>query len=164
MTEDSKIDYTGSSFDSFLEEDGILEEVDATARERVRAWQEATSSNRAQLLQTSVEILQQATCKKYGAQHVRVSGDSKLGFAASTKGRLPINGMRNPPSGDTSGWYLWCGTEFSDAPDFFVPLHVRHVYEDYPEIASLLGLPPGYRFLLAGEYLDVWYDSSLLNV
>ncbi|HUN42794.1 MAG TPA: Fis family transcriptional regulator [Acetobacteraceae bacterium] len=30
---------TGSSFDSFLEEEGILEEVDAVAIKRVIAWQ-----------------------------------------------------------------------------------------------------------------------------
>jgi len=31
--------HTGSSFDSFLEEEGILEEVDAVAIKRVIAWQ-----------------------------------------------------------------------------------------------------------------------------
>jgi antitoxin HicB len=36
----SKIDrHTGSSFDSFLEEEGIFEEVDAIAIKRVIAWQ-----------------------------------------------------------------------------------------------------------------------------
>jgi antitoxin HicB len=36
----SKIDrHTGSSFDSFLEEEGILEEVDAVAIKRIIAWQ-----------------------------------------------------------------------------------------------------------------------------
>lgn len=32
-------DHTGSSFDSFLEEEGILDEVDAVAIKRVIAWQ-----------------------------------------------------------------------------------------------------------------------------
>jgi antitoxin HicB len=36
----SKVDrHTGSSFDSFLEEEGFLEEVDAFAIKRVIAWQ-----------------------------------------------------------------------------------------------------------------------------
>jgi K+-transporting ATPase c subunit len=36
----SKVDrHTGSSFDSFLEEEGILEEVEAVAIKRVIAWQ-----------------------------------------------------------------------------------------------------------------------------
>jgi hypothetical protein len=77
---------------------------------------------------------------------------------------IPINGLRHPVVGETSGWYIWCGRIFSDAPDFFAPLHTFHLYEDYPEIAHLLGLPPGYRFLLAGDSLDVWFDASLLNV
>jgi len=85
-----------------------------------------------------------------------------LGFALSTKGKTPINGLRHRPQGDTCGWYLWCGETFSRSPDFFSPLHVKHVYEDHSEIRKLLGLAPGYRFLLAGDYLDVWFDQSIL--
>jgi antitoxin HicB len=33
------LDHSGSSFDSFLEEEGILDEVDALAVKRVIAWQ-----------------------------------------------------------------------------------------------------------------------------
>jgi antitoxin HicB len=36
---ESSFDHTGSSFDSFLEEEGILEEVQALAIKRVIAWQ-----------------------------------------------------------------------------------------------------------------------------
>jgi len=59
---------------------------------------------------------------------------------------------------------IWCGKEFSDAAEFFAPLHASHVYEDYPHVAKFLGLPPGYRFLLAGDYVDVWFDESLFKV
>lgn len=34
-----KFDHSGSTFESFLEEEGILEEVDAAAIKRVIAWQ-----------------------------------------------------------------------------------------------------------------------------
>jgi hypothetical protein len=34
-------DHSGSSFDSFLEEDGILDEVESAAIKRVIAWQSA---------------------------------------------------------------------------------------------------------------------------
>jgi DNA-binding phage protein len=37
--QDSPFDHTGSSFDSFLEEEGILDEVTAVAIKRVIAWQ-----------------------------------------------------------------------------------------------------------------------------
>jgi len=39
MSKDVAFDHSGSSFDSFLEEDGILDEVEAAAIKRVIAWQ-----------------------------------------------------------------------------------------------------------------------------
>lgn len=75
-----------------------------------------------------------------------------------------MNGLRHPATGDTNGWYIWFGEEFSTAPNFFAPLHISHVYERYPDSARLLGLAPGYRFILDGNYVDVWYDATLLNV
>jgi hypothetical protein len=33
-----------------------------------------------------------------------------------------------------------------------------------PQVAGFLGLPPGYRFLLAGDHVDVWYDEKLLDL
>jgi|HubBroStandDraft_6_1064221.scaffolds.fasta_scaffold2111943_1 hypothetical protein len=111
-----------------------------------------------------IEEDQRGFSRQKSATYLASSPDSKLGFALSTKGLTPMNGLRHPPQGDTNGWYLWCGEEYSDAADFFQPLHTRHVYEDYPQVVKLLGLPPGYRFLLVGDYLDVWYDASLLDV
>ncbi|MGP0096492.1 MAG: hypothetical protein ACLPHI_05620, partial [Terriglobales bacterium] len=98
-------------------------------------------------------------CRMQAAQYMTTSGDAKTGFARSTKGRVPINGLRHPPKGETR-----CGQELSDVADFFDPLHTFHLYEEYPDLVKLLGLAPGYRFLLAGDSLDVWYDASLLNV
>jgi hypothetical protein len=115
-------------------------------------------------LPSQIEAKQKALCSQFEAEYVATLGDAKSGFALSTKGMNPINGLRNPPVCGTSGWYIWCGEHFSEAGDFFAPLHTQHLYEDYPEITRLLGLAPGYRFLLAGDYLDVWYDPSLLNV
>lgn len=111
-----------------------------------------------------IEKAQQAFCRQKSATHLPPSAESKLGFALSTKGLTPINGLRHPPQGDTNGWYLWCGEQSSDAADFFQPSHTQHIYEQHPEVARLLCLPAGYRFLLAGDHLDVWYDSSLLKV
>jgi len=36
-----QVDHTGSTLDSFLEDEGILEEVEAVAVKRVLAWQRA---------------------------------------------------------------------------------------------------------------------------
>jgi len=38
-TKKATFDHSGSSFDSFLEEEGIREEVEAAAVKRVLAWQ-----------------------------------------------------------------------------------------------------------------------------
>ncbi|MBA3877977.1 MAG: hypothetical protein C0498_13850 [Anaerolinea sp.] len=77
-------------------------------------------------------------------------------------GVYPLNGLRHPPSGDTSGWYIWVG-EWADDPDFFAPLHIRHLVERCPQVLPYLALPAGYRFLLAPDYEDVWVDASLLT-
>jgi hypothetical protein len=89
--------------------------------------------------------------------------DTKLGLALGTRALLPLNGLRHPPTDDTNGWYIWCGEELSRAADFFSPMHTAHVKDKCPEALPFLGLPPGYRFLVAGEYVDVWYDSTLLE-
>jgi predicted XRE-type DNA-binding protein len=39
MTDNQRFNHTGSSFDSFLEEEGILDETEAIAVKRVIAWQ-----------------------------------------------------------------------------------------------------------------------------
>lgn len=115
-------------------------------------------------LQAKIESQQKAVCVERGVEYVPARTELKSGFALSTKGSKPLNGLRHPPEGNTTGWYIWCGEHFSEAPDFFAPVHTSHIYEDYPELTKLLGLPPGYRFLIADDYLDIWYDASLLNV
>jgi hypothetical protein len=109
--------------------------------------------------------IQKSICKKYKATYFESPDSLKVGISKNIKtGILPINGLRHPPQGDTTGWYIWAGEEWSNEPNFFVPLHVKHLNEWCPEIIKFLGLPPGWRFLVAGEYEDVWKDLSLLNI
>jgi hypothetical protein len=110
------------------------------------------------------ESSQRELCLKYGTQYIETKENEILGFATSTKGLLPINGLRHPVQGNTCGWYIWCGEKFSEDPKFFAPLCAKHFYEGYPEVARYLGLPPGHRFLVAGDQIDVWYDPTLLKV
>jgi hypothetical protein len=113
---------------------------------------------------TLIVSAQKAVCVEHAVGYVPSLPESKLGFALSTKGRLPVNGLRHAIVGETNGWYIWCGEAFSNDAEFFKPLHASHVYEDYPEIAKFLGLPPGFRFLFTPDGADVWFDDSLLNV
>ncbi len=76
-------------------------------------------------------------------------------------GNFPINGLRHPVGKRSSGWYIWSGEDF---PEVFQPQHVLHVVELLPEIKPYLDLPPGWRFLIAPGYEDVWQDDSLFDV
>lgn len=111
-----------------------------------------------------VEKVQRSYCEELNEQYVATPANLKVGFALETRGRVPMNGLRHPPEGDTTGWYLWCGEQFPSADDSFSPVHTNHLIELQPEVLKFLGLPPGYRFLLAGDYTDVWYDSALLDI
>jgi hypothetical protein len=73
-------------------------------------------------------------------------------------------GLRHPPIADTTGWYLWAGEgDPSYDPDFFVPVHVWHLANWWPEVLRFLGLGPGWRFLMDVAYEDVWHDPKLLG-
>jgi hypothetical protein len=113
----------------------------------------------------AVEEDQRRTCLRFGADYYAAPLDQKVGIAENVRtGLLPINGLRHPPKGDTTGWFIWAGEELSTSPDFFVPLHIEHLDEWCPQVKKYLGLPPGWRFLIAGEHEDVWFDESLLSV
>ncbi|GAC1662096.1 MAG: hypothetical protein NVS9B7_30090 [Flavisolibacter sp.] len=54
-------------------------------------------------------------CKKYTAPFYNTPGFLKAGVAYNVKdGIQPINGLRHPVEGNTSGWYIWAGEEFSE--------------------------------------------------
>ena len=71
--------------------------------------------------------------------------------------------MRHPPTGDTTGWYIWAGEELLDDADFFEPAHLSHLAGWRPEALAYLALPPGWRFLLAPDQEEVWEDETLLG-
>jgi hypothetical protein len=111
---------------------------------------------------TATDKIQQSFCARFGVGPVPSPDHLKVGVARNVKdGIQPINGMRIAPEGDTTGWYIWAGEECSEAPDFFVPLHVKHLTTWCPQVIPYLQLPPGWRFLIAPNYEDVWKDDSL---
>lgn len=106
-------------------------------------------------------------CKKYDAIWVESPDTFKVGIAANVQsGKQPLNGLRHPPEGDTTGWYIWAGEEPPQTdPDYFLPLHVSHLHDWCPQALKYLGLPPGYRFLISDDgYEDVWFDEQLLAI
>ena len=103
-------------------------------------------------------------CRRFKVIPFPAPGHLKVGVAQNLQtGLEPIHGLRHPPEGQTTGWYLWAGDDFSDDPDFFGPLHVEHLLEWCPRVIPYLALPPGWRFLLARDQDDVWFDSALLD-
>lgn len=116
------------------------------------------------LNEEEIRRAQKDLCARYGVAFVEAPAHWKVGIARNVRdGMLPINGLRHAAAGDTTGWYIWAGGELSDDPDFFAPLHVEHLAEWCPAALRFLGLPPGWRFLVADEHEDVWADASLLE-
>src|SRR4051794_29581360 len=103
---------------------------------------------------------------RVGAAPADLDWNLKVGAAANLSDQdcWPVNGLRHPPEAETTGWYLWAGEELSEAPDFFLPLHARHLSQWRPQVLPYLLLPPGWRFLIAPGYEDVWYDETLLDL
>jgi hypothetical protein len=110
-----------------------------------------------------VEQYQIGLCERIGASFQPSPLWSRAGVAANlVPGAWPINGLRHPATPDSCGWYLWAGETLHTDEDFFQPLHVEHLLERSPAVMAYLGLPAGWRFLLAPDHEDVWFDPTLL--
>ncbi|MGL4552285.1 MAG: immunity protein Imm33 domain-containing protein [Gemmataceae bacterium] len=102
---------------------------------------------------------QQAVCRANGAAFDPPAPGTVVGIALRTLGRLPIHGVRVPPTETTCGWYLHAGDEPSDADDFYQPLCVEHLPAYCAPALPFVGLPPGWRFMTDGQgFSDVWQD------
>lgn len=102
-------------------------------------------------------------CRAHGVAPAPPLGHEKVGVALDSLDQLPLNGVRVQPVAGTSGWYIW-GGEYSEAADFFDPLHHAHMAERCPEALPFLALPPGWRFLVAPGHIDVWFDSVAQSI
>lgn len=110
-----------------------------------------------------IEVAQRQLCKTYDADYYPSHSHQKIGIANDiVSGIMPVNGLRHLPAGGANGWYIWAGKEMSLDDDYFKPFHLSHLQEISPDLLKFLGLPPGWRFLVAPGYEDVWYDPSLL--
>jgi hypothetical protein len=106
---------------------------------------------------------QRVVCARFAAPFFSADPSLKLGLGRRFEAKCAIHGLRHPPEGDTSGWYIWTGDYLPDS-DFFQPLHISHLADLAPTVLPYLGLPPGWRFLIAPGHEDVWEDHSLLQI
>src|SRR5262245_36680620 len=96
---------------------------------------------------------QEKVCARFGVEAVPAPGYLKVGIARNIRNGLqPIYGLRTKPAGDTTGWYICAGHEWSEAADFFVPLRAEHLLSWCPQAIPYLQLPPGWRLLIAPDY------------
>ena len=106
---------------------------------------------------------QKEICEKYKSKWNPINNKLMIGCSTDLSSD-PINGLRHPKEGITTGWYIWSG-EWSDKADFFKPICAEHLLQEKPELIKYLGLDIGYRFLIGKDnYEDVWYDEKLKNI
>jgi len=119
-----------------------------------------------EFLNSPTIVAQQIICERYGAEFCHADPNHMIGLTENVqdKNLFPINGVRHPVEGRSTGWYVWRGELLSTDDDFFKPHHVMHIHQICPEILLYLGLSPGWRFLIAPRYEDVWYGETLLEI
>jgi hypothetical protein len=107
---------------------------------------------------------QRSVCARYGVEHHPTRPDLKIGINLAGAS-YPLNGLREPldPESDSlSGWWIWNGERDIQSLELDA-MHVTHLAERCPEVLPYLGLPPGWRFLIAPGHEDVWFDGGLLD-
>lgn len=113
---------------------------------------------------TGLLAAQDEICRRFAADFLPTPLDDRLGVALQTlTPGSPLHGIRCRPDADSCGWYIW-GGDRSDSPDFFRPLKAEQLSAVVPQVLPYLGLGPGWRFLLASGYEDIWYDPTLLVI
>ncbi|MGE7960306.1 immunity protein Imm33 domain-containing protein [Pseudomonas sp. NPDC089530] len=107
---------------------------------------------------TAPTPLQKALCDKYGL--AVLLPDDMIAVALATLGRSPIYGTRIAlPEGGNVSWFIHCG-DYSDADDFYQPVHTEHLPEMLPRVMNYLCLPAGARFIIDDDgYEDVWMEA-----
>jgi len=111
------------------------------------------------------ETAQLEVCHRFGVQPLAPEPGELVVIARNIRsGPWPLQGMRYLPEGARCGWLLWAGNEPGEDADFFQQMHVSHLAEWAPDLVPYLALLPGWRFLIAPGYEDVWFDDWLLDL
>jgi len=101
------------------------------------------------------DSLAQAVCAAHGLP--AIPPEDQVAVAISTLGQMPVYGTRIVlPENGTVSWFVHCGN-YSDADDFYQPVHTAHLTDMLPQIVRYLHLPPGAKFIIDDQgYEDVW--------
>ncbi|WP_434739085.1 immunity protein Imm33 domain-containing protein [Streptomyces katrae] len=123
------------------------------------------SRRAASVSESDITARQRALCIRLGASHLPVRDSEKLGISRGLleEKKWPLHGVRMAPEAGTCGWYLWTGDHDANDPDFFVPVHAKHLLDTRPDVGIYLGLPPGWRFLIAPNHEDCWFDQEVIQ-
>ncbi|WP_107928796.1 immunity protein Imm33 domain-containing protein [Neisseria animaloris] len=112
--------------------------------------------------QTKLAEKQKKICEKYGSEFVAINENDMVAIAIDSVGLQPISGRREVKVTndlDEITWFIYCG-EYSDADDFFSPIHVSHLKDMLPEVLPYLALSEGFGFVIDNDgYEDVWCFS-----
>ena len=110
-----------------------------------------------------ISVDQRTKCAQFGVAPYPPLIELKFGVSQAVgTGVYPIHVLRHREESGTSGWYIWVG-EYSDDPEFFQSLHGYHLEQTCPEVLNYSALPPGWRFLIAPQHEDVWFDETLIE-
>ena len=106
---------------------------------------------------TTILDKQRLICNKYSSKFCPLPPNEMVGIALDTLSLLPINGLRYPlDEGNNISWFIYCG-DYSDADDFFKPIHISHLIEILPEVLPYLALEENFAFVIdKNGYEDIY--------
>ena len=103
---------------------------------------------------------QHAVCRASGAAFSPPRADRLVAVSAGVMEGDPTEGVRYPSPDHMSGW--WFTTDRYDGNIRSLRVeHLYHVTAARPDLARLVALPYGYRFLLDGVH--VWFDQKVAS-
>lgn len=109
----------------------------------------------------NMEELQKEVCRKFNSKFSPLDPDTMIALAVDTIGEQPIYASRIKPaeSANPIAWFIYCG-EYSDDPDFYQAVHIKHLKELLPVVEKYLALETGFNFIIDDRgYEDVWKED-----
>ncbi len=105
--------------------------------------------------------LQKQICEKYQSVYRAINESEMIAIALQTLGQQPITASRVIlRDGEMISWFIHCG-EYSDADDFYQPMHASHLDQLLPQVLPYLALDHGFNFIIDDDgYEDIWSEFT----